>query len=119
MVSSGLNKDILKLRVLNPGLFKSLKTGNQIQFNYETKPYKVKRQFKSQEDKERTQNISLSLGVQSIIFLIIPLCFNIFMKISIERSWSFYLALQVVTNIYYFEDVLSIPATSWPILRLL
>ena len=59
------------------------------------------------------------LTSQALALLLIPLFFSLFMAVSAERAWSFYLSLQIITNIHNFQEILIMPATSWPILRIL
>lgn len=43
--------------------------------------------------------------------LIVPFCFMVFMSVSMDRVWSLYLMLQVMSNINNFERMM-IPASA-------
>ena len=87
--------------------------------NYTTEPFIVQRQFQNQEDFKFMETVASvgSVGVASLHA--IPFCFSIVISTSIYSAWSFYLTLQVITNIHNYQEKLNIPASTWPILRLL
>ena len=87
--------------------------------NYTTKAFMIPEQLETKKDFQYLEWISSIIAVEIVLSLVIPLFFGILLSFSVDRAWSFYLALQVISNIHNFEEKLTIPASSWTMIRII
>ena len=100
-VSQAKTPDELKIRVMLPPVFRSLKTNVMVKMNFTfTFP------MPSMLDPSDTDQL-LSLGESSknsmLLTLVIPFAFMVFMSVSMNRVWSMYLMLQITSNLIHLN----------------
>ena len=86
--------------------------------NFTTEKVSVLNQARTKEDYVQIKSLTTGSSNSVIASLIIPFAFMVFLSISMNRAWSLYLMLQVVSNINRFE-ILIIPATAKPIILMM
>lgn len=72
----------------------------------------------SEEDRDQINQITDAMSTTSLITFIIPFAFMIFMSCSMNRAWSFYLSLQIITNIENMK-MLTIPASAQTFIKVM
>ena len=85
--------------------------------NYTLSRLNIPKQIASLADQKQIQ-VVLDLASSSMIYtLLVPFCFMVFMKASMNRVWSFYNMLQLASNIKNYST-LYIPSNAHFILEL-
>ena len=65
----------------------------------------------SEEDYQEILSMRDSASKSMLLTLVVPLCFMVFMSVSMERVWAVYNMLQLAVNINNYPD-LKVPANT-------
>jgi hypothetical protein len=109
--SSADLKDLIGIDILNYKLFIASKDMTVLAENYTVANSTIPSQAKSEKDYKLISNVGSSVENSMLITLLVPFCFMLFMSVSMEKVWSFYLMLQVVSNILNYQSLV-IPANA-------
>jgi hypothetical protein len=71
-------------------MLQALKANMTSKFGYELKEIEIPPQMRSQEEFEYVESIGQNIVNGMLLTLVIPLVFNIFMSVSMNKVWSLY-----------------------------
>ena len=110
--------DIIDLQFIETSLFKAHSDNVTLESGYSILDIKLPKQSKSDSDFKNIQNIGSSAKGSMLLTLIIPLCFMLFVSVSMDRVWGLYNMLQIECNLLNFQ-FLKIPANAGYLLTVL
>ena len=102
----------MRVKVLNPLLFKSKADNLTIAENYTIKRIEVAQPYTSENEKEISEIVSTQAKVSLSFSLVIPFIFMMFMSASMDRAWSLYNMLQLIANFLRFKRVVFPPSSN-------
>ena len=105
--STTVQKDTLKVKAISNQPFVSRASGFKLKQNFTTEAIIV-RSYARKEDEDFIKTVASTMTASSSISLLIPLFFNTILSAKMNRAWSFYLLMQVLSNIYLYS-VVAIP----------
>ena len=96
-VSSSDVQDEIHVRVKEPLMFQSAETNVSVKMNFTTTLYLPS--MTSAEDSSSIMQLGENTKNSMLFTLIVPFCFMVFMSFSMDRVWSMYLMLQIISNL--------------------
>jgi hypothetical protein len=117
-VSSTTQRDTLSITILGNRLFLASSDLYQLAKNYRIPFIEVPPQMASAEDFEQVSTMGSAASNSMIMTLVIPLCFMVFMSASLDRVWSLYNMLQILSNMKNMLTM-SIPANAYLIITVI
>ena len=111
--------DIIDLHFLETSLFRAAHKGNvTLESGYSLLDIRIPKQSKSEADYKNIQNMGNSAKGSMLLTLIVPLCFTLFMSVSMNRVWGLYNMLQIECNLLNLH-FMKIPANAQYLLQIL